>query len=108
MSDGVAISWKEPVESDITVFNYVVEYKIGGGDWLKSEYIRAPETTYLFKDTVGGQKHSFRVYSYGILAFSVPTSEVSVDIPKGKQETKSESHLVIVWQMLDGLKLLSQ
>ena len=83
-SNGISVTWREPLDSAVPIFNYVVEHKIGDSDWMQSDYLRLPTTSYLFTDTTGGEKHYFRVYSYGILAFSAASDTVSVDIPKGK------------------------
>lgn len=82
--NNIEVTWNAPLTSPVTIYNYVVEYKIGDDDWIKSQYIKAPTRSFLFTDVREGERHSFRVYSYGLMAFSYPTNAVNVDIAKGK------------------------
>ncbi|XP_053409115.1 uncharacterized protein LOC123561484 isoform X2 [Mercenaria mercenaria] len=79
--DEILVSWNPSLDSPVKIFQYMVEYNVGSG-WTKTEWVKAPQTTYTFDSVESGQTHSFRVYAYGLLSFSNPSEIVSVQVPE--------------------------
>ncbi|XP_060590949.1 uncharacterized protein LOC132745946 isoform X3 [Ruditapes philippinarum] len=79
--DKIIVSWNRPAQSPVPIFRYMVEYNVGNG-WVKTEIFKADKTSYTFDSVEKGQPHSFRVYSFGVLAVSDPSEIVSLQVPE--------------------------
>ncbi|XP_052253632.1 protein turtle-like isoform X2 [Dreissena polymorpha] len=79
--DGLIVTWNQPAKTPVTIFQYSVEYNSGGG-WTRSDLIKAPGTKFVLSPIEPGLTYSFRVLSHGLLAYSIPSDVVSIQVPK--------------------------
>ncbi|XP_052803982.1 uncharacterized protein LOC128234061 isoform X2 [Mya arenaria] len=79
--NSIVVTWDQPAISPVTIFYFIVEYN-HGVQWTKSGPIKAPDMKFVLSPVEEGVTYSFRVVSYGILAFSIPSEVKNIQVPK--------------------------
>ncbi|XP_061164705.1 uncharacterized protein LOC133173705 isoform X4 [Saccostrea echinata] len=81
----IRILWLPP-HTNMTLYYYIAERSTDGQKWESfDERIKVPYTFFIWRDALPNVEYYFRVYSYSLTAYSVPSEVVRIRTPPAEK-----------------------
>ena len=89
----IRVLWLPP-HTNMTLYYYIIERSADGQNWESfDERIKVPYTFFIWKDARPNMEYYFRVYSYSLAAYSIPSEVVVIRTPPAESRSQCSNAL---------------